>query len=175
MSNSRVLHVTFSDGIWEVPVSVIAKDREQYYRDLHLISKNEKNDVDLPENKDLLAENFENEDDYEIIDWASNNMDWTSVEDYATEVQSIKADHNQEWANAEKYCIEKQKSQKFEIHIETIDSYKEEENLCIKCVNNDTCKHKHTDAVNDPKYEKAGLKAYISVCSFFEKENNNDK
>lgn len=71
--------ITFENGdIWEIPVEVIARNRAEYYANA---CKGFNGDV----NKSLLEDTiplFES-DDYEIQDWAQNNMNWEDVEEVA--------------------------------------------------------------------------------------------
>ena len=95
--------MTASDGSqWDIPISVIALNRENTYREM-------KNDLADPENKDLLASDFEeNADDYSICDWASNNMNWEDVRDAAVKVsESKEIDLEDEWCNCKKKVIKK--------------------------------------------------------------------
>lgn len=98
----RFLHVTMTDGsVWEVPVSVIAQNREDSYR-----AMGENPDAeDLAE--DLRASWFEEHaDDYAITDWAENNMNWDDVADVVKRVQPPPAPEFQEsWVNGKKEVV----------------------------------------------------------------------
>lgn len=73
----KYLYVTMPDGVeWEIPVSVIAQNRAKYYAD---------QEGDGGNNEAVYREEYEHtlKNDYEIIDWAENNMDWNDVEPHA--------------------------------------------------------------------------------------------
>lgn len=90
------LHVTMPNGrIYEIPTALIAENRAAYYHEHH------KDEFPTPEaamadTTELFA------DDYEIADWAKNNMDWSDVEKQARMIavepgESLEA----AWTNAE--------------------------------------------------------------------------
>jgi hypothetical protein len=88
---------------WDVPVSVIAKNREEGYRKLG------SHDLSDPDNEDLLADWFEkNADVSDIADWASNNMNWIDVAEVAVQVASATPpDFEEGWMHGEKAVVEK--------------------------------------------------------------------
>jgi hypothetical protein len=96
----RYLRVTMEDGSqWDVPVSIIAKNREDSYSKTH--------DLKDPDNDDLLAISFELADEDEISDWASNDMNWSDVSKIAKKVTSkknINFEHG--WVNGDKEIVE---------------------------------------------------------------------
>lgn len=101
----RYLRVTMTDGsVWEVPVSVIAKSREKSYREMG------RHDLSDPENSDLLAAEFEREaDDYDIADWAGNNMNWSDVKDVAVQVSPPPPPNFEEgWMNGKKKVVQRE-------------------------------------------------------------------
>ena len=96
---TRCLVITMPDGDWAVPVSIIAEDRAAYY---------------APEYGGdparSLAEDTEPlfaSDDYEIRDWAANNMNWDEVEPHAHKVPGTTptVDRDHFWANGD-YVVE---------------------------------------------------------------------
>lgn len=101
---SKQLVVKFSDGSkWGIPAEYIARKRAEYYA-LHDIggSLTPENTEDY--NRIVTEEiGYALNDDYEITDWASNNMDWSDVVDLARRISEPKAiDMQKEWSNAEK-------------------------------------------------------------------------
>lgn len=50
------------------------------------------------------------EDYCEIIDWASNNMNWNDVKDHAVKVSVKEVDFQEGWVNGEKEVITKEAS-----------------------------------------------------------------
>lgn len=87
--------VTMPDGSkWAVPVRLIAEDRAKHYADEF------GGDVERSLKEDTIPL-FE-EDDYEIKDWASGNMDWSDVYSQAVMVKEPdKVDHQEGWVNGE--------------------------------------------------------------------------
>lgn len=86
-----------SDGSkWRVPTEVIAKHRSAYYVKTYAKFQN-----DLEKHmKEHTIPLFES-DDYEIEDWARNNMDWTEVENFAERLNDGGFDMQEEWVNPE--------------------------------------------------------------------------
>ena len=87
------------DGsIYEVPVLFIAMDRARYYAKI--------DDVELNEslNNDTIPLFLD--DEYEIADWAKNNMDWDDVKNVAKQVKGpSNVDFQEGWVNGE-YAIQ---------------------------------------------------------------------
>ncbi len=86
--------VEMPDGsIWEVPVQIIADSRDEYY------SSDQEDTIGSIRAGDLT--------NYEITDWAGNNMNWEDVSGFAIEVpRKTKAvDWNEGWSNGEKKII----------------------------------------------------------------------
>ena len=88
-----VLRVEMEQGVWEVPAQIVADDRDRNYAD-------EKEDT-----IGFIAAGTL--DEYELLDWASNNMNWRDVADYATRVsKEIKKEDRQDgWVNGEKSIV----------------------------------------------------------------------
>ncbi len=96
---NRFLRVEMPDNTkWDVSVMIIAKNRAEWYK------KEFDNDLERSLAEDTLPL-FE--DDYEIEDWATNNMDWDDVERFAKKVISIESevDYQDGWINGEKEII----------------------------------------------------------------------
>lgn len=88
---TAVLRVRFSnDEVWDVPAQVIVDSRDENYAD-------EEEDTA----GSIAIGGLSN---YEIADWASNNMNWCDLAPYATKViQPPKAfDYEGDWCNADK-------------------------------------------------------------------------
>jgi hypothetical protein len=82
--------VTMNDGsIWEIPVQIIVDKRDEYYKD------DEEDTIKFIRNKSLSV--------FEIEDWASNNMDWSEVKDYAKKVGHVQGEdmYQDGWTNGE--------------------------------------------------------------------------
>ncbi len=92
---NKHLLVTMPDkSIWSVSVNVVALNRAEYYKAdfFNHIAKS------LMEDTIPLFES----DDFEIIDWAKNNMNWSDVVDHATRIEpSEQIDYNEGWINGD--------------------------------------------------------------------------
>ena len=86
--------VTMSDGSkWAVPVRVIAESHAAYYLSLGDFVTME---------QAMVSTMSDFEDEGEIRDWASNNMDWSEVEDFAEMVvEAPKIDWQEGWVNGD--------------------------------------------------------------------------
>jgi hypothetical protein len=83
-------------SLWAVPVMVIARNRAAVY------AKEFGGDVERSLNEDTIPL-FE-EDDYNIEDWATGNMNWSDVKGHATRLPSPPMEFNWElgWMNGPK-------------------------------------------------------------------------
>lgn len=86
--------VTMPDGsVWAVPVRVIAEDHAAYY-----YKKCEYQSMEMAMQHTI--EYFE--DDFEVMDWAKNNMNWVDVEKFAEQVSGpAPVDYQEGWNNGE--------------------------------------------------------------------------
>lgn len=92
---NKSLVVKFSNGeVYRIPVDIIAIDRARYY-----FNKNEFESMEKSLKEDTVPL-FEN-DDYEIKDWAFNNMYWKDVSQYASKVLDGSVNYDSEWCNVE--------------------------------------------------------------------------
>ena len=101
---NKFLRVTFSDGkVYDIPAEVIAKVRAEYYATSDATKGEDYKKVYDEELKIGL------EDDYEIHDWAFNNMDWVDVKEQAVlvEQECKPADYKKEWPNVKHEVINK--------------------------------------------------------------------
>ena len=90
----KKIRITMNDGSkWEVPASVVAKNRATYYTE-------KDKDVTYQEEYDYTM----SEDD-ELLDWAANNMNWEDVEKSAIRVSVADIDFQEGWVNGEKEII----------------------------------------------------------------------
>ena len=97
----KALRVTMPDGSkFDIPVMVIARDRANHYVaefDGSVVKSLEEDTLPL----------FES-DNYEIEDWAANNMDWDQVRVYARKVEDPEGvDYQEGWVNGEKEIVDK--------------------------------------------------------------------
>ena len=80
---------------WEIPVLIIAKHRASFY---HSKSGDDVQDFVLYLNR--TTELF-NDDDFEIEDWATNNMNWVDVLSHAVCIDNPNVDFDEGWVNGE--------------------------------------------------------------------------
>jgi len=93
----KKLVITMEDNSkWSVPVRVIAENRAKYYQS--------KSDLSFESCMEAAIEYFE--DEYEIEDWAANNMNWSDVEDIAQCLQFAQIDMEDGWCNGDKEIID---------------------------------------------------------------------
>jgi hypothetical protein len=95
MSNLNKKYVTtMPDGSkWAVPVAAIAASRANYYA----------KDFDGDAGKSLHEDTAPifDADEFEIEDWAQNNMDWTDVKGQADCIEPAKCDYQEGWLNGD--------------------------------------------------------------------------
>lgn len=92
---SKELLITMpDDSVWAVPVQLIATHRAEYYAGKY------GGDVQRSLAEDTLP--LFRADDYEIKDWAANNMNWDDVKHAARCVTQGSVDYDEGWANGEK-------------------------------------------------------------------------
>jgi hypothetical protein len=92
----RKLQVTFSDGSkWEVPARVIAENRADYYA-TEVDGQPKGSKEWLEEVRTTLS------DDYDIRDWALNNMNWSDLAPHARRVAPPpQQNYEEQWGSAE--------------------------------------------------------------------------
>ena len=92
---TKELHVTMPDNsVWAVPVSIIANHRAEYY------ASEFGGDVQRSLAEDTLP--LFRANDYEVEDWAANNMNWIDVQPAARCVTPGEVDFDEGWANGDK-------------------------------------------------------------------------
>jgi len=97
MSNVKLI-VTFENGKrYEIDASIIAKHRADYFAKKHP-EEGPYQTVFRKEYKFALS------DDYELTDWASNNMNWSDVQAHAKELPPIEGE-GLDWTNADKEIV----------------------------------------------------------------------
>jgi hypothetical protein len=85
--------VTMEDqSQWAVPVKVIAMNRAAYYAE-----RDFEGNLDRSLQEDTLPLFEANE--YEIENWAKNNMSWSDVVDFATQIKAPEIDFEDGWLN----------------------------------------------------------------------------
>jgi len=104
----KFIRTVMDDGSeWDVPVRVIADHKGRYYANIKDEYRADKKSTDEEIYNREFEELMNAEDDYDIIDWAENNMDWSDVEQYAVKVSTKKPDFQEGWMNGEKEIIKK--------------------------------------------------------------------
>lgn len=94
----KYLVVTMPDhSRWRIPVQFIAEHRARFYVE---------HDRDLTIFDDEVA--FCLSDEYELKDWASNNMNWSDVIAVADRIpdEPVECDYERAWVNAGKEILE---------------------------------------------------------------------
>ncbi len=83
-------------SLWAVPVMVIARDRAKHY------ASEFGGDIERSLNEDTIP--MFTDDEYEIADWAVNNMNWSDVKEHATRLPSppVEIDWEQGWLSGAK-------------------------------------------------------------------------
>lgn len=93
----KELWITMPDGsVWGVPAVLIADNRARYYAE---------KDADTTYDEEMA---FLLGDDFELEDWAANNMNWEDVAEHAYQVKPAPAtvDYQEGWVNGEKEVVE---------------------------------------------------------------------
>lgn len=91
----KELHITMPDSsVWAVPVQLIATNRAEYY------AKEFGGDIQRSLAEDTLP--LFRAADYEIKDWAANNMNWSDVQHAARCVTTGDVDYDEGWVNGDK-------------------------------------------------------------------------
>lgn len=90
--DTRKIRVVMPDqSEWLVPVVLVINDRHNYYLGLKGDHYHEK-----------LMEESEALENWEIRDWAENNMNWDDVKEFATMDRPSSVDYQDGWVNGEK-------------------------------------------------------------------------
>ncbi len=97
---TKYLRIVFSNGeAYEIPAMIIASSRATYYAGVDI-----KNDPKLKFDEVYQKElDYSMSDGGELIDWASNNMNWSDVEAVAEKVliEDLSLNYQEEWVNCE--------------------------------------------------------------------------
>lgn len=80
MTEKKYLTLAIEDGsIYGIPLEIIARNRAENYKDEFA------NDIERSLAEDTLPL-FE-DDPFEAVDWASNNMNWEDVQEHAVQLR----------------------------------------------------------------------------------------
>ena len=89
----RFLRVTMPDNsVWKVNVNEIAENKAEYYSEFKGANYEE-----------ILKDTLE--DNEELIDWAENNMEWSTVQSKAMKIRDGQVDYEDGWHNGPKTII----------------------------------------------------------------------
>lgn len=97
----KYLGVNFSNGeYYLIPCSFIARKRTEYYAEIDEFKEG---------SKEWDEEYKYSMNDYEIRDWAANNMNWEDVEEVAIKVETKNQpyDYQKEWTNVDSEIVER--------------------------------------------------------------------
>lgn len=95
----NLMTIKMDDGsTWGVPIEVIARHRENFYANKF------NGDIEESLKQDTIP--FFEEDEYNIEDWASNNMNWDDVKKHAMLIESGNVDYQEGWINGEKGFVQ---------------------------------------------------------------------
>ena len=86
--------ITMGDGsVWSIPIMVIAENRADNY----------KHEFDGSLEDSLAKDTIPlfTQDDYEIQDWARNNMNWCDVKKHAIQTYHVDCDYQDGWINGD--------------------------------------------------------------------------
>ena len=89
-------------SVWRVPTQIIADARTDYYTE----RCGEDREKVKAETEQLFTAH-----EYEIEDWAANNMDWDEVKTHAVQVKASEVDYQEGWINGNK-CVTDDEEQK---------------------------------------------------------------
>lgn len=91
----KYLKVRFANGdLFAIPARIIAENRANYYADL--------DGYDLGSNEWEAEVITALKEEFEIEDWAGNNMDWKDLEPYAQRInENIEFDYNDQYPDAD--------------------------------------------------------------------------
>lgn len=97
----KKLRVTMPNlSVWEIPADVVAEDRAAYYAEKDQGSEGTYDECFARELEYVLS------DDFELKDWASNNMNWKDVRARAVCISGVEGtpdDMEEGWVNGE--CV----------------------------------------------------------------------
>jgi len=99
----KYLRITMPDqSEWELPALIIAQNRASYY------AEKDTGKTDGDEFKKVYHEEmvYALDDNYEIIDWAADNMNWEDVVKHAHKIKDGIIDYQEGWVNGEKEIVE---------------------------------------------------------------------
>lgn len=96
------IKVTFSNGkCFGIPAKVVAEHRAKYYADKDPDTTYEE-EIDFLLGSKTLGTG---PDEFEIIDWAKNDMNWNELQRHAEELESEEPNYDDEWTNADSEVI----------------------------------------------------------------------
>jgi hypothetical protein len=107
MKKEKYLRVTMTDQTqWDIPAEYIAKLRATYYAKNAAVKEGADYTTYIAVYDEEFAHTMDSDD--ELIDWASNNMNWSDVCIYAQRVITIppkQPDYQDGWVNGDKEIV----------------------------------------------------------------------
>lgn len=92
----KYLRVTMPDGTqWDVPAGAIAENRAGSFHPVGTVQYADEIETTL-------------KDDFTLMDWAENNMNWIDVKFHAVQVGAPKVDYQAGWVNGPKKVVERE-------------------------------------------------------------------
>lgn len=111
MAEEKFIRLTFSDGtMWDIPAAFIAKQWAAHYTQVDLGEEPTGPELsNYVRHRDTLF-NEVLEDEFELLDWLSNNMNWDDVAGVAQFAGQLNktVDYQQEFLDAERYVYSKE-------------------------------------------------------------------
>src|SRR5690554_5890940 len=101
----KYLRVRMSDGsLYDIPAEVIAEHRANYFEN-NSAEKLAYHSSSVQPRLRKAEKEFALNNDEDLIDWATNKMDWKDIEEFALKVDLN--DHEEEWKSVDKQIITK--------------------------------------------------------------------
>lgn len=88
------IQIKFSNGnVYEIPATLVADNRAKHYS--------------YQEGKEVYKQEFQYtiSDNFILLDWLQNNMNWNDVKDHVTLIGTQELDYSLEFANAESVVV----------------------------------------------------------------------
>lgn len=98
LENKRLRITMFDGSRWDVPVMLVARNRAEHYKSEF------GDDIERSLTEDTIP--LFKSDDFEIEDWAANNMNWDEVKAHANRVEDGEIDFEEGWVSGEKEIVD---------------------------------------------------------------------
>ncbi len=92
---SKTIIITFNNGeIYEVPADIVAQSRAEYYSQI--------DGVEYGSDEYQKEYQYSYSDNYELLDWINNNMNWSDISKFAKRIDLVNYDYEKNFINADK-------------------------------------------------------------------------